>query len=178
MKANDLFEESYSALTVNKVRTTLTMLGIVIGIGSVIAMVAIGQGSQASVASSIQSIGSNLIVVTPGAQRTPGSPVSLGLGSSETLTTADEQAIAQLPDIKAADQELSKRYQVTTPGLNTNTTVLGTDNFYPEVRNLSIAQGTFITAQQVANDSKVAVLGQPPPPIYLPQGLVRLARML
>ena len=72
MKTSDLFEESYSALTVNKVRTTLTMLGIIIGIGSVIAMVGIGQGAQSTIAARINSIGSNLIIVSPGAARGAG----------------------------------------------------------------------------------------------------------
>ena len=67
MTTKDLFEETYSAVTVNKVRSGLTMLGIVIGIASVIALVAVGQGAQASIQSSIQSLGANLIIITPGA---------------------------------------------------------------------------------------------------------------
>jgi putative ABC transport system permease protein len=81
MRINDLFEESYSALVSNKVRTGLTILGIVIGIGSVIAMVAIGQGSQKSIQASIASIGSNLLIITPGAQRNLGAGVSAGRGN-------------------------------------------------------------------------------------------------
>jgi len=78
MRTSDLYQESYSALTSNKIRTGLTMLGIVIGIGSVIAMVSIGQGAQGSIQSSIQSIGSDLVMVTPGFQRAVGSAVSAG----------------------------------------------------------------------------------------------------
>ena len=160
MKTSDIFEESYSALTVNKVRTSLTMLGIIIGIGSVIVMVAIGQGAQATIAANIASIGSNLIVVTPGAQRGPGVTVSAGLGSAESLTLADEQAIAQqVTTVKAVDPELSKRYQVTAKGTNTNTQVVGTNENYPIVRSLTIATGSFITAQQNTDLAKVAVLG-------------------
>jgi len=160
MKTSDIFEESYSALTVNKVRTSLTMLGIIIGIGSVIAMVAVGQGAQATIAANIASIGSNLIIVSPGAQRGPGVTVSAGLGSSQSLTMADEQAVAQQVTLaQAVDPELSKRYQVTAKGTNTNTTVLGTDQNYPTVRNLTIDTGSFITAQNVTNLDKVAVLG-------------------
>ncbi len=160
MKTSDIFEESYSALTVNKVRTSLTMLGIIIGIGSVIAMVAVGQGAQATIAANIASIGSNLIIVSPGAQRGPGVTVSAGLGSSQSLTMADEQAVAQQVTLaQAVDPELSKRYQVTAKGTNTNTTVLGTDQNYPTVRNLTIDTGSFITAQEVTDLAKVAVLG-------------------
>lgn len=160
MKTSDLFEESYSALTVNKVRTSLTMLGIIIGIGSVIAMVAIGQGAQASIAQNIASIGSNLIIVTPGAQRGPGITVSAGQGSSQSLTLADEQAVAeQVTGAKAVSPELSRRYQITAKGTNTNTQVVGTNSNYPAVRNLSVGEGSFITEQQVTNLSKVAVLG-------------------
>jgi putative ABC transport system permease protein len=160
MKTSDIFEESYSALTVNKVRTSLTMLGIIIGIGSVIAMVAIGQGAQASIAKNIASIGSNLIIVTPGAQRGPGVTVSAGLGSAQSLTMADEQAVAaQVTQAQAVDPELSRRYQVTAKGTNTNTQVVGTNSSYPVVRNLNIDTGSFITEQQVTDLSKVAVLG-------------------
>lgn len=160
MKTSDLFEESYSALTVNKVRTSLTMLGIIIGIGSVIAMVAVGQGAQASIAANIDALGSNLIIVSPGAQRGPGVTVSAGLGSSESLTMADEQAVAtQVSGVKAVDPELSRRYQITAKGTNTNTQVVGTNENYPTVRNLTIDTGSFITAQNVTDMSKVAVLG-------------------
>ncbi|MDE2311822.1 MAG: ABC transporter permease [Patescibacteria group bacterium] len=160
MNTSDLFEESYSALAVNKVRTSLTMLGIIIGIGSVIAMVAMGQGAQSTIAANIASIGSNLIIVSPGAQRGPGVTVSAGLGSAQSLTMDDEQAIStQVTLAKAVDPELSRRYQVTAKGTNTNTQVVGTNENYPEVRNLSIDSGSFITAQQVQDLAKVAVLG-------------------
>ena len=160
MKTNDLLEESYSALTVNKVRSSLTMLGIIIGIGSVIALIAIGQGAQSSIAANIQAIGSNLIIVTPGAPRGAGVAVSTGRGSATTLTMNDETALASsLTNAKAVAPELSRRYQVTAKGTNTNTNVLGTNSNYPTVRNLSIDTGSFITDQQVQNLSKVAVLG-------------------
>lgn len=160
MKTSDLFEESYAALTVNKVRTSLTMLGIIIGIGSVIGMVAIGQGAKDAIQANISAIGSNLIIVTPGAQRGPGTFVSGGQGSSQTLTMEDEQALKQQVTLaKAIDPELSKRAQVTAKGTNTNTQVLGTDSNYPTVRNLTVDVGSFITDQQVNDLAKVAVIG-------------------
>lgn len=160
MKTKDIFNETYTALSANKVRSGLTMLGIVIGISSVIAMVSIGQGAQSSISASIQSIGSNLIMVYPGAQRTPGAQVSTGRGAAKTLTQADADAIRSSVSLaKAVAPELSGRYQVTAKGKNTNTTVDGVDGNYPGVRNVEISEGDFITDQNVKSLSRVAVLG-------------------
>ena len=93
MKTLDILEETYSALFANKVRTGLTVLGIVIGISSVIAMLSIGQGAQSSIESSIQAIGSNMIIISPGAQRGPGMMVSGGRGSAKSLKLSDAEAI-------------------------------------------------------------------------------------
>lgn len=160
MKTTDILQETYTALTSNMVRSGLTMLGIVIGIGSVIAMVSIGQGAQSSIQSRIQSIGSNLVLVQPGAQRAPGFQVSQGRGSSRTLTAEDADAIAQdVASVAAVAPELSGRYQVTAKGTNTNTSVVGATASYPDVRNVQIDQGSFITQQNLLGMAKVAVLG-------------------
>lgn len=160
MKTTDILQETYTALTSNMVRSGLTMLGIVIGIGSVIAMVSIGQGAQSSIQTRIQSIGSNLVLVEPGAQRGPGFQVSQGRGSSRTLTTEDADAISQnVTSVVAVAPELSGRYQVTAKGTNTNTSVVGATPSYPQVRNVQIDQGAFITQQNLLSLSKVAVLG-------------------
>ncbi|MDO8582158.1 MAG: ABC transporter permease [bacterium] len=156
----DIFEETYMALSANKARSFLTILGIVIGISSVIAMVAIGQGAQGSIQSRIESIGSNLIMVMPGAQRGAGVQVSAGRGSARTLTQGDADAIAkEITLARAVAPELSGRYQVTSRGKNTNTSVIGTTSAYPIVRNVEIDEGSFIADQQVLRLSKVAVLG-------------------
>ena len=94
MKFQDILQETLTALSANKVRSGLTMLGIVIGISSVIAMVAIGSGAQGSIEARIQSIGSNLVLVTPGTQRGPGFQVSAGRGSARSLTQADADEVA------------------------------------------------------------------------------------
>ena len=161
MTTNDLFQETVTALSANKARAGLTMLGIVIGIASVIAMVAIGNGAQTSIQSSIQSLGSNLLIITPGAQKNPGGfSVSAGRGSSRTLTIADADAIAsQVSGIQAVAQELSSRYQVTGKGTNTNTSVDGVSPEYAAVRNVTIAAGNFISDTQVKTLAKVAVIG-------------------
>ncbi|MDB5189973.1 MAG: hypothetical protein JWN49_299 [Parcubacteria group bacterium] len=160
MKTSDFLRETYAALVSNKIRTGLTMLGIVIGIASVIAMVSIGQGAQSSIQNSIQSLGSNLIIVSPGAQGGPGAQVSAGRGSARTLTQADADSIGtEVASVNAASPELTGRYQVTAKGTNTNTSVVGVTSAYPTVRNLEVAEGSFISDQNVKSLSKVAVLG-------------------
>jgi len=136
------------------------MLGIVIGIGSVIAMISIGQGAQGTIESSIQSLGSNLIIVMPGAQRGVGIQISAGRGSSQTLTLADAEAIQeQVPLAQAVAPEVSGRYQITARGTNTNTQVTGTVAAYSTVRNVEVDTGSFISDQNVTSMAKVAVLG-------------------
>jgi putative ABC transport system permease protein len=160
MKSKDLFHEIYEALSTNKVRSSLTILGIVIGISSVIAMVAIGQGAKASIESSIQSIGSNLITVSPGMQQGAGVQVSSGRGSARTLTSDDAEAIeAEVEGVLAVAPELSGRYQITAKGKNTNTSVVGINESYPGVKNITIQEGDFVSEQHLKSNAKVAVLG-------------------
>ena len=160
MKTSDIIEETYAALSANKARSGLTILGIVIGISSVIAMVSIGQGAQGSIQAQIQSIGSNLVLVMPGAQRGPGFQISAGRGSARTLTQEDADIIGQQITLaRAVAPELSGRYQVTAKGTNTNTSVVGVSSTYPTVRNLQIDEGSFISDQNLRSLSKVAVLG-------------------
>lgn len=160
MKTKDILEETWIALSSNKIRSGLTMLGIVIGIASVIAMTAIGQGAQSSIQTSIQSIGSNLVLVTPGAQRGPGMQVSGGRGSAKSITIEDANAIsAGVSGIRSVAPEVTSRYQATARGTNTNTQVSGVTPTYSEVRNVLTDSGTFITDQNVESASKVAVIG-------------------
>ncbi len=159
MKIIDLLEEIYIGVFSNKVRSGLTMLGVVIGIASVIAMLSVGQGAKATIETNIQSIGSNLLLVMPGAQRGPGQQVSAGRGSAQSLTTEDATAIAGVDGVAAVAPELSGRYQVTARGTNTNTSVVGTRPTYLAVRNVAVDAGSFFSEAQVANRSKVAVLG-------------------
>jgi len=154
----DLLKETLLSLSSNKVRSGLTILGIVIGIASVITMVAIGQGAQSSIEARIQSIGSNLIIVTPGAQRSEG--VSFGQGSSQSLKLEDADAIrSEVQSISGVAPENTRRYQATAKGNNTNTQVIGTMPDYPSVRNVNIDLGTFVTAYQEQTSAKTAVLG-------------------
>ncbi|MBI4778909.1 ABC transporter permease [Candidatus Falkowbacteria bacterium] len=157
---SDLFQESFLALSSNKIRSSLTILGIVIGVASVIAMVSIGQGSQSSIQSSIQSIGSNLIMVMPGAQRGFGGGASSARGSAQSLKQADADAIKEeVALVKAVAPDLSQRYQVTAKGTNSNTSVDGVTAAYAQVRSVKVEQGLFITDQNNSSLSKVAVIG-------------------
>ena len=160
MLLSDTLYETYSAIVVNKSRSALTILGIVIGIGSVIAMTAIGTGAQNSIAANIQAIGSNLIIVRPGNQQGPGSVVSQGQGSAQTLSQADVDAIrSTVTGIKAVAPEVSSRYQVTSKGKNTRTSITGVTSEYAIVRNIEITSGTFLSDEQEKRLAKVAVLG-------------------
>jgi putative ABC transport system permease protein len=154
----DLIKEILWSLAGNKVRSSLTVLGIVIGIGSVITMVAIGQGAQSTISKNIEAIGSNLIVVSPGAQRS--GTVSAGIGSSQTLTLEDANAIkSEVQSISGVAPEDTHRYQITAGGNNTNTQVVGTVPDYLSVRNITIDSGSFFTDQQVQSSAKIVILG-------------------
>ncbi|MFA5135894.1 MAG: ABC transporter permease [Patescibacteria group bacterium] len=156
----ELFLESVSTLTLNKTRTGLAILGIVIGIGSVIALVSLGQGTQQSIQSSIESLGSNLLTVNPGAVRSGG--VRGASGGNTSLTREDAKAIAasaQITTVSKVSPELSRRSQVTTGSSNTNTQIIGVEPVYADVHKITMSQGNFITSRDVDVMAKVAVVG-------------------
>jgi len=160
MKPHDVISEVYVALSANKVRSGLTILGIVIGISSVIAMVSIGAGASASISSSIASLGSNLVQVTPGQQRGPGFSASQGRGSASTLKQSDADAVREtIAQVKAVATSVTNRYQITAKGTNTNTTVNGVSPSYAEIRNVSVEEGLFFSDSQNLSAAKVAVIG-------------------
>jgi putative ABC transport system permease protein len=151
----DLFHETFLSLTNNKIRSFLTILGIVVGIGSVILMVSIGQGSQSAIEKSIQSAGSNLLMVTPGRQGFGGG----GGGSHATLTGKDVTAIAGLSGIAAIAPESTGQYSVSTPGASADIRITGVSGSYQEVKSIETSSGSFLTDEDVRGSSKVAVLG-------------------
>ncbi len=154
----DLFSETIWSILGNRIRSGLTILGIVIGIASVITMVAIGQGSKKSIETSIESIGSNLINVSPGSQR--GMSVSQGRGSAQTLTLDDAEAIkTQVENIKALAPQIGASFQIVAKGNNTNVQITGTTPEYTEVRNIKVESGSFFNELQNKTMAKVAVLG-------------------
>lgn len=159
MKIQDIFEETYSALSANKARSGLTILGIVIGIASVIAMVSIGQGASGQITSSIEGLGSNLLTVTPGFAQQSRGVVSQGRGSAMTLTNEDIDILGQISGVAYVSPERQSRYQIIASGNNTNSTVIGVFPEYAEVRNISIASGYFVTEANLRGLGRVAVLG-------------------
>ncbi|KKU72728.1 MAG: ABC transporter, permease protein [Parcubacteria group bacterium GW2011_GWA2_47_26] len=160
MRLQDILQETYTALSANKARSSLTILGIVIGIGSVIAMISIGQGASGQIQSSIEGLGSNLLTVMPGFIQPGRGFVSAGRGSSQTLKNEDTDALKHITGIAAISPELQRRFQITsTIGNNTNSTVIGISPEYARVRNVEVAQGSFIAENHVTSMGRVAVLG-------------------
>lgn len=149
---------SLRALRANKLRSTLTMLGIIIGVAAVIAMVGIGNGASASVTSKIQGLGSNLLIVQPGQSNSGG--VRGGAGSSDTLTMSDVTKIQNAGSAVMAVAPVSgTQVQVVYGSGNTSTTANGTTAAYAQIRNVSIDMGRFLTQQDVDKYARVAVLG-------------------
>lgn len=160
MKTADLIFETYSGLTSNKVRSGLTILGIVIGIASVIAMVAIGQGAQGSIQSSIEGLGSNLLTVVPGVVQPGRGVVSSGRGSGQSLKNTDASIIKNVDGVVAVSPELQRRFQISSQaGNNTNSTVIGTTPDYAIARNVALDFGSFITDSHDRSLARVAVIG-------------------
>jgi putative ABC transport system permease protein len=148
------------ALGANKLRAALTMLGMIIGVGAVIALMSIGQGVQASVTSQIKGLGSNLLFVTPGATTSGG--VRAQAGTAPTLTSEDADAIVnsgQVPEALAVAPEAGNFGQVVANGQNTFTRLNGVTPDFLSVRNFTIAEGEFFTPEQITSRSLVAVLG-------------------
>ncbi len=148
---------SLRALLANKMRSILTMLGIIIGVGAVVAMVGIGNGASASVTSQIKGLGSNLLVVTPGQSNTGG--VRGGAGSASTLAMSDVDKIETLSSVKAVAPAVNTQVQVVYSSGNTSTGVIGTTVEYAQIRNISLEQGRFLTQADIDSSVRVAVLG-------------------
>src|SRR6185437_15690710 len=138
--------ESLTTLTVNKLRTGLAMLGIVIGIGSVIALVSLGQAAQQAITDQIQSLGANLLTVSPGSQQSGA--VRGAAGGATTLTNEDAKAIqtsSQITSVQNVSPELSSRTQITAGRNNSNVQVIGSTAAYADVHKISIQSGRFLT---------------------------------
>jgi putative ABC transport system permease protein len=144
--------DAVESLTANKLRTALTMLGIVIGVASVISMLAIGQGASSSITSSIESMGTNLLYVMPSNEGTNPQP----------LTLADAEAIIDsggAPSVVAVAPTVQRNMDVTYAGASTSTTILGVTPNYTAVRNETVASGRFITQADIDDHATVAVIG-------------------
>jgi putative ABC transport system permease protein len=146
------------ALGANKLRTTLTMLGIIIGVSAVIALMSIGRGAQAQVTAQIQSLGTNLLFIRPGATRDQGG-VRSAASQAPTLTLEDSDAVAGLANVAASAPELDTGAQLLANGLNWNTRVIGVTPEYGAVRNTPVAVGDWISRAELDGRSSVVVLG-------------------
>jgi putative ABC transport system permease protein len=152
---------AFRALHMNKLRSALTMLGIVIGVASVIATVAIGSGATQRIQQQIASIGSNIIIVVPGS--TSSSGVRLGSGNAVTLSETDaKELVAQCPDVALAAPLVRGNAQVVNGNNNWATSVYGVTPDYLTIRDLSVADGAEFTQQDIDSANKVAVLGRTP----------------
>ncbi|MDP9275838.1 MAG: ABC transporter permease [Chloroflexota bacterium] len=160
MKLYDSFRSALQSLVVNKLRSALTMLGVIIGVAAVIAMVSVGNGASQSVQNTILNLGSNLVTVTP--QNATDQGLRGAGAQAQSLTIDDMRSIQeQLGDsIAAAEAEQQAgRWQVTAAGLNWNTQVSGVTEDYPIVRDWGLDSGDFFTTSDINTNAQVAVLG-------------------
>jgi putative ABC transport system permease protein len=153
----DTLQTALAQLTANKLRTGLTMLGIVIGVGAVIALMAAGQGAQQGVTKEVSGLGSNLIFVEPG-QTEQGGPVS---ASAMTLTTDDAEAIKSLPYVDAviSQFDLDIQNQLVGNGRNTSASMIATEPDFPYVRSWEVQAGRFINDDDLSRKTTNVVLG-------------------
>ncbi|MCM3702489.1 ABC transporter permease [Paenibacillus macerans] len=153
----EIIRVSIRSIQSNKLRSFLTMLGIIIGVAAVIAMVAIGKGSSSSVTSSISGLGSNLLIISPGQSSSGG--INMGFGSSNTLKLKDVGAIAAEDSVAGAIPSASSNFQVVAGSANYNTSVEGTGMSFLEVRSTSVQSGRFFNNYEYNNHENVAVIG-------------------
>lgn len=156
----ELAKDCVGTLTLNKMRTGLAVLGIIIGIASVIALISLGQGSQKAVESQIQSLGSNLLTIIP--RSGASGAVQGGIGGGTTLTLADAEAIKSSPAVTTVSEvspEYSGRKQVTAGRNNTNTTIIGVYPQYAAIHKIELTAGGFISERDVNSLAKAAVIG-------------------
>src|SRR5471032_744483 len=152
-----VFRIAFKALGRNKMRTALTMLGMIIGVAAVITMVALGTGAQTSIEAQIQSTGTNMIIVT--ACNFSQGGVRQGQDNASTLTPDDASAVSKVDGVQYTAAGVNTRGQLIYGNQNWNTQVQGTDIDFPAIRSWPTTVGNFFTPQDVATSAKVAVLG-------------------
>jgi putative ABC transport system permease protein len=146
------------ALRRNKMRSMLTALGIIIGVASVVAMVAVGNGAQARITSQVSALGQNLLTVFAGSKKSGG--VNSGLGSASAITLADAEAIQrEVPDVAAVSPEVSVTAQAIANGRNWSTTVVGESPDYLIIRDWKLAAGSMFNGSDIRSAAKIAVIG-------------------
>jgi putative ABC transport system permease protein len=158
MRIFQILLEAFRALGMNRLRTALTMLGIIIGVGAVVLMLAIGQGAQSKVNASIASMGSNLLIVVPGS--TSASGVRFGFGNAQTLTVADANALAQLTSVETIAPVVLGQLQVVAGNANWRTSVFGVTPEYFSLRGWDLETGDMFGGEELRAYARVAVIGQ------------------
>jgi putative ABC transport system permease protein len=157
MNIIELLRTASGALFANKMRSSLTILGIIIGVAAVITLTSIGSGSQAAITSNIESLGSNLLFISPGATTSEG--VRTAQGSAVSLTLADAEALNEASAVKGVAAYYQAMSQIIVGKINVRTMVYGVTPEYETVRNAPLSDGEFITAQHVTSRALVAILG-------------------
>jgi putative ABC transport system permease protein len=152
-----IFRIALKALGRNKLRTALTMLGMIIGVGAVITMVALGSGAQNVIEAQIRGNGTNMITITPGSANSGG--VMMGFGSSSKLTVADAMAIREIPGAQYVSEGLQSQQQIVYSNQNWRTAIVGVNVDYPDVKSWPMRYGSFFTEQDVTGATKVCTLG-------------------
>src|SRR5882672_4892137 len=161
MNLTMIIRVAFRALVRNKMRAVLTMLGIIIGVSAVIAMVSIGQGASASVQAQIESIGTNLLFVSAGAQNVGGVRSGAGDSGTNTLTVEDLEAVKrEVPSVGMVTPAVNARSQLVLGNMNWNTSVQGVSEQYPEIRKWTVQSGSFFTDVDVRTAGRVIVIGQ------------------
>jgi putative ABC transport system permease protein len=148
--------EAFRAMGMNRLRTALTMLGMIIGVGAVVLMLAIGQGAQAKINASIASMGSNLLIVVPGATSASGVRVA----SAQALTVSDANALAQISSVATATPVVIRQFQLVAGNNNWRTSVLGVTADYFTLRSWDLETGDMFGDEELRTYARVTVIGQ------------------
>ena len=163
MKITRVLRETFTSLSANKLRTGLTVLGIVIGVAAVIAMMSVGQGAQNSITDQINSIGTNVLYVSAGSQARFSAGGFNAVRNIKVLTLADAQALAnplQAPSVKAVAPVIQGgNISAAANGQTTTTTVYGVTTSYFSIRNQQVSEGAYFNDQQVSTHARVAIIG-------------------
>jgi putative ABC transport system permease protein len=159
MDLRETLRVALKAIRRNKVRSALTMLGVIIGVASVIAMIALGSGARAAIDEQIQSQGTSLVYLSSGSWNRGGGGVRGGSGTTTTLTMEDAVAVSQIPGVALWTPVVRGRAQVVAGNQNWNTSVEGGNEDYLAVRNWVIADGANFTTREILSSDKVCLLG-------------------
>lgn len=159
MTINDILKESWLSISGNKIRSFLTVLGIIIGVMAVVIMVAVGETVQKEITDQFSSLGTNTIMICAGAAQSAG----VRTGNRQTLTIQDAEFIGKLPDVMAISPVQPGSAQIIYGNKNWGTSMMGVYPDYTIVQNIEMEHGTFFTCRPFATHQRMPLLGQKPP---------------